>query len=137
MGVSDNLTAPLVPPGGAFIDEDGFVRITEQRDVLPRILVESHYTTRCFGLSMGCGPALVVQLAGGATDGLFNAVGGGITFELGDGDTKFQILLGVILDFGVERLRPEYIHGAPSPTDELLYLTKKETHALLAFGFTR
>lgn len=126
IGYSSNLTAPLVPPGGAFIDDLGFVRITEERDALPRLLMESHWTTRCFHALVGCGPAIFVQLAGGLTEDLFDAAGGGIAITLGGGATSFNLIAGALLDFSVERLRPEYIHGFPSPTPELIFLNKKE-----------
>ena len=135
-GFSDNLSAPLVPVDGVHIDA-GDVVITKEMDARPRILVESHYTFRCFHRLVGCGPAFYVQMAGGVSTDLFNAAGGGLVLELGDGPTRFAILLGVILDFGVNRLRPEYIHGFPSPTPELRFLEKKELHAFVGFGFTR
>jgi hypothetical protein len=134
--MSSNLTAPLVPVGGAFIDDLGFVRITEELDARPRLLMESHWTTRCFHARVGCGPAIFVQAAGGLTEDLFNAAGGGLVIELGSGPTSWNLIVGALLDFSVERLRPEYIHGFPSPTPELIYLTKKEVNYFIGVAMS-
>ena len=129
-GLSDQLVGePLVAEGDAFIDSAGIVRVTRERNVRPRVVLESHYTFRLRGGPVAVGPVMFVQPG----ESLFDAAGGGILFELGEGPTSFNVIIGVLLDFDVTRLHRDYIDGFEAPTDQLVFVTKEELQLFVGF----
>lgn len=132
MGFSANtIGVPLVEPGGAFIDELGIIRITHPLNVKSRILMESHYTFRVPGSPLGIGPVIMIQPSG---DGLFDAAGGGVLIELGEGDRSFNFIVGLLVDFDVSRLHRDYVDGFRSPTAELVFVTREEVQLVVGFA---
>ncbi|HEU01327.1 hypothetical protein LCGC14_0519110 [marine sediment metagenome] len=134
MGLSDNFIGdPLVEEGDAFIDGNDIVRVTRFRDVKSRLILESHYTFRLINGSLGVGPVMFVQPGGN----LFTAAGGGLLFELGEGPTSFNLIIGGLLDFDVTRLHPDYIDGFEAPTSQLAFVTREELQFFVGFVIGR
>lgn len=132
---SDNLVGvPLVSKGDAFIDENGIIRITHPRNVKARILLESHYTFKIPGSPLAVGPVIFLQPSG---ETLFDAAGGGLLIELGEGPTSFNLIVGFLLDFDVSRLHRDYVDGFRSPTAELVYVQREELQFLVGFTVGR
>lgn len=132
---SSNLVGvPLVEEGDAFIDENNIIRITHPRNVKARILLESHYTFRLMGSSVALGPVIFIQPSG---VNLFDAAGGGLMLELGEGETSFNLMAGILLDFDVSRLHRDYVDGFKSPTSELVYVRREELQFLVGFAVGR
>jgi hypothetical protein len=130
MGLSDNFIGdPLVEEGDAFIDGNDIVRVTRFRDVKSRLILESHYTFRLINGSLGVGPVMFVQPGGN----LFTAAGGGLLFELGEGPTSFNLIIGGLLDFDVTRLHPDFIDGFEAPTSQLTFVTREELQFFVGF----
>lgn len=129
MGFSDQLVGePIVKQGDAFIDSAGIVRVTREQNVRPRVVLESHYTFRLIG-SLAVGPVMFVQPG----ESLFDAAGGGLLFELGEGATSFNLIVGALLDFQVSRLHRDYVDGFEAPTGELAFVTKEELQLFVGF----
>ncbi len=131
---SSNLVGqPLVEPGDAFIDENGIIRITHPRNVKSRILLESHYTFRMTS-EMAIGPVIFIQPSG---ESLFDAAGGGFLLELGQGETSFNFLVGLLVDFDVSRLHRDYFDGFPSPTSDIVFVSREEVQFIVGFAVGR
>lgn len=131
---SSNLVGvPLVDVGDAFIDEGGIIRITHPRNVKSRILLESHYT---FGITgpLAIGPVIFIQPSG---ENLFDAAGGGLLIELGEGPTSFNLLIGLLVDFDVSRLHRDYVDGFRSPSPELVFVSREEIQFIVGFAVGR
>ena len=120
---------PLVEEGDVFIDTSKIVHVTREQNVRPRGILESHYTFQGRSWGLAIGPVMFVQPG----DSLFDAAGGGLLIELGEGPTSMNLIVGALLDFDVTRLHPDFVSGFPAPTDQLAFLTKEEL--LLFFGF--
>lgn len=132
---SSNLVGvPLTDVGDAFIDENGIIRITHPRNVKARILLESHYTFKLPGSPLAVGPVIFLQPSG---ETLFDAAGGGLLIELGEGSTSFNLIVGVLLDFDVSRLHRDYVDGFKSPTKELVYVQREELQFMIGFTVGR
>ncbi len=132
---SSNLVGvPLVEEGGAFIDENGIIRITHPQNVKSRVLLESHYTFKLPGSPFALGPVIFLQPSG---ETVFDAAGGGLLLELGEGDTSFNFLIGLLVDFDVSRLHRDYIDGFRSPTAEIVYVSREEVQFIVGFTVGR
>lgn len=130
MGFSDQIVGePLVAEGDAFIDASGIVRVTREQNVRPRVILESHYTFQVRAWALAVGPVMFVQPG----DALFDAAGGGLLIELGEGATSMNLIIGALLDFEVTRLHPDYISGFRAPTAQLAFLTKEELQLFVGF----
>ena len=131
---SSNLVGvPLVEEGDAFIDENNRIRITHPRNVRSRVLMESHYTFKIAG-PLALGPVIFVQPA---LKDVFDAAGGGILIELGEGPTSFNLMIGFLVDFDVSRLHRDYVDGFKSPTAELVFVRREEVQFLVGFTVGR
>ena len=125
--------ASIVGEGDAFIDDGGIVRVTHPQNVKPRVLLETHYTFRMMRWPIAIGPTMFIQPG----DTLFNAAGGGLIIELGDGPTAMNLIVGVLLDFDVSRLHRDYIDGFVAPTRELIFVQREELQFLIGFAVGR
>ncbi len=130
---SNLIGVPLVDPGDAFIDENGIIRITHPRNVKARVLLESHYTFRLAGSPLALGPVIFVQPSG---ESLFDAAGGGLLLELGEGPTSFNLIVGILIDFDVSRLHRDYVDGFRSPTPDLVYVQREEVQLMIGFAMS-
>lgn len=121
----------------AIIDEAGIVRVTEESNFVPRIVLESHYFFPDAEQKCGYGPFVAIQPG---TDDIINAIGFG--FMVGfrkDSLTNQSWNIGVafVIDPSVKVLGDGVIENNPLPSGEtqIRFLTKEQAGIMFVASF--
>ena len=123
----------------AMLDENAIVRITNQNDAIPRIVLETHYFFADSLSACGCGPFVAIQPG---TDQIIKAigVGGMVGFKKdvkANGNDSWNIGLGFVFDPNTKILGDGVEENKPLPTGEtnIRFKVADQIGIILVFSF--